>query len=676
MSHTPLGQICVSLGLLTPAQVQGVLDRLAQRGEDPLVRFGAVATEMGVLDDTGLARALAQQFRLNMVPGDRLEKLSVPPEVLALLPPRLIRDRLLVPTFLEAERRVLSLLCVDPTDLASLRLAQAAAQATRLRLFVAPRGAMVALARRLCPSDDVSDVFLRGAMPPVDDEPEAELRRPLDVVFEPDPDRNAAIRRLDQIEGRQSSVVSSFEQVAKALRRDQVARIFYRRVLGPQVEAQLERWRKAAAAIVPCPVDGFGPTARPGVDYGATRDFWMAITEFVLLAGESRQMDARARLRRQARLARALAEEVGLPEELRDAVAVAALFVDVDELSLAGGMLDARDEGRRFAVSLAVLRPANPPWDVEGLIAALEARLAGQASPGEHLGAEVVYTSRAVVRAGVVDAPDPMSALGADAARHDARVLNALGRVLRRQVIRGRVAAGGQQNARVLVAEREAAVLTALEGRLGEAGYEVIPAGDGEQALELIRKVKPACIVANLRLPRKDGLAVLVEMRREPELRDIPVLLVSDTGSAADVTRGLELGAEDVIAKPLNPGVVLARLRRATSRRGGAAAAISGQLADLALPELIQTLSLGGRSALVLVSGAGETGRIQVREGKLVAASQGGLTGEDAFFRLAALGAGRFDVRFVDEGEHNLSGQTEYLILEALRRRDEARLGG
>ena len=103
MSHQPLGGVCIALGLLQPADVERVLDRLR---DSRRARFGEVAIDLGLIDDAGLARALAHQFRLNMVPPERLEKMAIPADVLGMIPPGLIRDRL------KHARRVL--LCVRP----------------------------------------------------------------------------------------------------------------------------------------------------------------------------------------------------------------------------------------------------------------------------------------------------------------------------------------------------------------------------------------------------------------------------------------------------------------------------------------------------------------------------------------------------------------------------------
>ncbi len=670
MSHAPLGEICVKLGILSAAQVATVLARMAEP-DAPGLRFGEVALELGLLDEAALSRALAQQFRLNLVPDDRVDKLQIAADVLALLQPSLMRERLLVPTFLDPEKRVLSLLTADPTDIAALRNVQAATQAARLRLFIASRPALRRLVERLVPQTPVDAV----APVRVADSRHADPDDAISVLIEFDTAMAAALRRLEALEGGDAQVVSDAESVTALLGTDRQVRLFYRRCHARQLDPHLIGWRRACARLQLCPIEAFGLTARSAVPDDRARQFFMQLTEFLLLAGESRQMDARARVRRTARLARSLAEELDLRPEDRDAVQLAALFCDIDELSLISGMMDSRDEGRRFALAMTVLRQFEPPWDVEGVLTGVERRLSGHEGPGRDLRIEIVYSARAAVRAAVLDGGDPVEALGAEAARHDARVLRALAHVLRSQGLRHQVAAGGGGSSAVIVAEREAAVLTALEARLGAAGFDVIVAADGEQAAQLARNLVPAAIVANLRLPRKDGISLILELRRHDSTRHIPVILITDKGGGArDVARGLELGAEDVLEKPLHPDVVVAKIRRAIARRPAQSVGISGTLADLGLIDLLQTLTLGGKTALVQITADADPGAVQVREGQIVAAQHGRRTGEEALYSLATLAAGRFEVRFDDTGADNIHGQAEFLLLEALRRRDEARI--
>jgi DNA-binding response OmpR family regulator len=481
---------------------------------------------------------------------------------------------------------------------------------------------------------------------------------------------------MDALEGGDAEILSDPDAVGAMLSADRPARVFFRRAMARTLDPYIVGWKRVCPGLRVCPVDAFGVGGRSAIAEDRQRHFFLSLLEFLLLAGEGRQMDARARVRRTARLCVAIAEDLDLRPEDRDAVHISALFADLDELSFVTGMLDARDEGRRFALPLTVLRQFDPPWDLDEILNGVERRLSGTEGPGRDLRVEILYTSRAAVRASVVDGGDPVQALGAEAARHDARVLRSLAQVLRRQGLRHQVAAGGGGSSAVVVAEREAAVLTALEARLGAAGFDVVVAADGEQAAQLARNLVPAAIIANQRLPRKDGISLLLELRRQENTRHVPVILLTDKGGARDVARGLELGAEDVLEKPIHPDVVVAKLRRAIARRPQSSIGIAGTLAELSLVDLLQTLTLGGKTAIVQIVAPGEPGGIQVREGQIVAAQHGRRTGEEALYTLCALSEGRFEVRFEDSGADNIHGQAEFLLLEALRRRDEARAGG
>ena len=103
-------------------------------------------------------------------------------------------------------------------------------------------------------------------------------------------------------------------------------------------------------------------------------------------------------------------------------------------------------------------------------------------------------------------------------------------------------------------------------GVLGElllgAGYLVKAANSGGAALRYaIRDPRPDLILLDVRMPEIDGYEVLRRLREDPATRDIPVIFLTALGDAQDVAYGLRLGAADYIAKPIQPEVVLARVR-------------------------------------------------------------------------------------------------------------------
>ena len=126
------------------------------------------------------------------------------------------------------------------------------------------------------------------------------------------------------------------------------------------------------------------------------------------------------------------------------------------------------------------------------------------------------------------------------------------------------------QGRRILVVEDDPSIAIGLRINLESEGYEVHIADDGERGLDLARTIEPDLIVLDLMLPKRNGLEVLHDLRSEG--RTMPIIILSAKSAEMDKVAGLELGAEDYVAKPFSLAELLARVRGAL-RRGAAAAA-------------------------------------------------------------------------------------------------------
>lgn len=102
---------------------------------------------------------------------------------------------------------------------------------------------------------------------------------------------------------------------------------------------------------------------------------------------------------------------------------------------------------------------------------------------------------------------------------------------------------------KVLIIEDEAAFSYALQAKLKVAGFEVLEALDGEAGLEILQTEKPQVIVLDLILPGIDGFAVLEKIKQDPELRGIPVVMLTNMSEKKGKQRGLDLGVKDYLAK-------------------------------------------------------------------------------------------------------------------------------
>lgn len=119
----------------------------------------------------------------------------------------------------------------------------------------------------------------------------------------------------------------------------------------------------------------------------------------------------------------------------------------------------------------------------------------------------------------------------------------------------------------LLIIEDDPDIVELLQYNLEREGYKVLVANDGEVGLREARSRKPGAILLDLMLPGMDGLEVCRSLKGDKATRAIPLLMVTAKGEETDVVTGLELGADDYIAKPFSPRMLLARIR-AVLRRG------------------------------------------------------------------------------------------------------------
>lgn len=122
---------------------------------------------------------------------------------------------------------------------------------------------------------------------------------------------------------------------------------------------------------------------------------------------------------------------------------------------------------------------------------------------------------------------------------------------------------GAVQMKTVLVVEDEPAIAQIAGDYLRHAGFGVVTAGDGLQALAVARERRPDLVVLDLGLPRLDGIEVARRLRSESS---IPIIMLTARVEESDRLRGLELGADDYVTKPFSPRELVARVRAVLRR--------------------------------------------------------------------------------------------------------------
>lgn len=114
---------------------------------------------------------------------------------------------------------------------------------------------------------------------------------------------------------------------------------------------------------------------------------------------------------------------------------------------------------------------------------------------------------------------------------------------------------------RVLLIEDEPHILLSLEFLLERAGYETASATDGEEGLALVRRLRPDVVLLDVMMPKRNGYEVCQAIKADPELRAIPVIMLSAKGQEVEVMKGLELGAAAYVTKPFGNAEILESIR-------------------------------------------------------------------------------------------------------------------
>ncbi len=115
---------------------------------------------------------------------------------------------------------------------------------------------------------------------------------------------------------------------------------------------------------------------------------------------------------------------------------------------------------------------------------------------------------------------------------------------------------------RLLIVEDESATRETWAEYFQNAGYEVLQASDGQEALESVRHERPDLLLLDVRLPRMDGYQVCQRLKSDPMTSHIPIIMITAfLTDASDTVRGIEYGADDYLNKPVDLDVLGARVR-------------------------------------------------------------------------------------------------------------------
>ncbi len=235
---------------------------------------------------------------------------------------------------------------------------------------------------------------------------------------------------------------------------------------------------------------------------------------------------------------------------------------------------------------------------------------------------------------------------------------------------------------KVLLVDADPRSLRVLEVSLRKAGYNVTCAHDGVAALEVVEHQAPDLVIADTKLPKLDGYGFVTRLRDKAEWASIPVIFLATQRSVEDKIRGLELGVEDYLTKPIFVRELLARVNVVLARRTQESLSdqrpatlktrFAGSIQDMTVVDLVQTFEVSRKSGTITFKSGSRLGYVWFKDGRLIDAEVGALRGEEAVYRMLIWSEADFEVDFGPVDREELVEQpTGALVMEGLRRADE-----
>lgn len=116
---------------------------------------------------------------------------------------------------------------------------------------------------------------------------------------------------------------------------------------------------------------------------------------------------------------------------------------------------------------------------------------------------------------------------------------------------------------KILIVEDEEIILSLLEKKLIQKGYEVSTARDGQEGIKMIREINPELILLDIIMPNMGGFEVMEEMAVDDKIKNIPIIVISNSGQPVELDRAQKLGAKDWLVKTeFDPQEVLEKVKK------------------------------------------------------------------------------------------------------------------
>ena len=234
----------------------------------------------------------------------------------------------------------------------------------------------------------------------------------------------------------------------------------------------------------------------------------------------------------------------------------------------------------------------------------------------------------------------------------------------------------------LLLVDGDTRSLRVLEVSLRKAGFTVTPAPSVKEALDTLELHMPDLIISETTFPAPelDGFELRRRVRQSTDWAEIPFVFLTAETAIEHKIRGLELGVDDYLTKPIyikeivtRINILLQKRQRAKFEERRDGMRFAGRVADMPVVDVIQTIEVSRKSGVIqFVGERGRQAAIYFRDGKVIDAEAGALQAEDAVYRLLTWGDGEFEVMFrTVRRREAITTSSQGLLMEGMRRLDE-----
>ncbi|HSI05742.1 MAG TPA: response regulator, partial [Myxococcota bacterium] len=234
----------------------------------------------------------------------------------------------------------------------------------------------------------------------------------------------------------------------------------------------------------------------------------------------------------------------------------------------------------------------------------------------------------------------------------------------------------------LLLVDNDAKSLRVMEVSLRKAGFSVTTAVNGVDGLEKVRISPPELILSDTKMPEMDGFEFCRQLKQESKTATIPFIFLTAEKAVDHKVKGLELGVDDYLTKPIYIKEIVTRIKILLEKRDkellerrDPRSKFAGDLSDMGIVDLIQTIEIGRKTGRIKVRrGDGKSADLYFKNGKVIDAELAKLRGEHAVYRLMVWNEGTFDIEFgasLGDRSDVIELSSQGLLMEGMRRLDE-----